>query len=198
MDMNTTLEIIQNIDTNSTVSLIKWIQDEVQGFSIKCVNQFSNLWLCKQNPFLLGTAVVGAASLAIFLEYFRNSPKIEEKYEILLAAVVRPNSTPEDVAVNCTFGALSVGMKTNVNNPEILEKWKNSGSEKKVVAVDNEDVLQEMQRIADLKKIVNVLIKDIPTSSHSITTLAIGPALPQDLTALMEFGRVIGQSKITL
>ncbi|KAI5745145.1 hypothetical protein M8J76_008611 [Diaphorina citri] len=197
--MNSTLETIQNLAGKDSFGMIKWLQKEMENVTMKVTKQFTdgNCWLCKQNPVLIGTTVVCASILAVLLEYLRKKKSIQ-KYEILLATVVRPNSTPEDVAVNCTFGALSVGMKTNLNNPEILDMWKKSGSEKKVIAVDDELVLHEMQRMADEKNIVNVLVKDVPTSTHANTTLAIGPALPRDLLAFANFGRVIGQSKISM
>lgn len=197
----TLVEIVENIASNSSyVGLIDWIQDEFQSMSMK-LNTFASdfplddFWLCKQNPVLLGITVACASSLIILLEYYRKRKSIP-KYEILLATVVSPSSTPEDVAVNCTFGALSVGMKTNLNNPEVLELWKQSGSEKRVVAVDDECILAEMQRLAEENNIVNVLVKDAPTCAHSSTTLAIGPAPPLDLAVFAGFGRVIGQSKI--
>lgn len=190
------LEAFQNVIVSSnsgSPGFVAWIQQKLQNLLFSD----ETLWFGKQNLILVGTSVICATILAILLEHFRKKKPTAPTYEILLATVVAPHSTPEDVAVNCTFGALSVGMKTNMNNPEILDMWKKSGSEKKVLAVDDEKILEKLKELAEEKDIVNVLIRDVPISSHTSTTLALGPALPQDLVVFASFGRIIGQSKVT-
>lgn len=201
-NVNTTLIsedgwIEQNVASKSSNSCppgdLRCTQQGLQ--SLRQMNEA--FWSSKQNLLLIVTSLICATILAILLLHFRRKKPAARKYEILLATVVEPNSTPEDVAVNCTFGALSVGMKTNISNPEILDLWKKSGSEKKVLAVDDDKILEKLKKLAEEMNIVNVLIRDVPISSHACTTLALGPASPEDLMIFASFGRIIGKSRIT-
>ena len=82
------------------------------------------------------------------------------------------------IAVQVAHASLSAAIIVRDKDPELFERWVNSGQKKIVLKVENEKQLWEFKKKASALKLQNAIIRDAGLTQltpGTVTALAIGP-----------------------
>ena len=109
------------------------------------------------------------------------------KYKLVVAMRSDLKLSSGKMSVQVSHAAVSCSLKAKKNNAKEFQEWYREGQKKVVVRVENKEMLEELNAIADGKGITNCMITDAGLTEippNTTTCLGIGPATETQIDSI--------------